>query len=202
MTKYLAACAFLLLVTHAIIYYLGYLNGHHDERQHPQDGIPRRTGADCMDSSWRARRDEDRASRRGGSSIGIGMLSSLIFLVLCFAGSSSAQIAPSYRRAYVALAAAGVASAALDVRETISFRREYGPAFRELDPLASRVVALPTPGYAIVSAMELAAMEFVGYRLSRSRRFRRVWWIPQAAQIAANSYGFAATRFGPRYTSR
>lgn len=64
---------------------------------------------------------------------------------------------------------------------------------RELDPLARPFVKLPSPVYLSFAAAASAATSYSGLKMrnSRHRLIRDTWWLPQAAQIAANSWGIS-----------
>lgn len=63
----------------------------------------------------------------------------------------------------------------------------------EEDPLARPIVKLPTPAYFAVGYTEAAAVDWLGLRMYRSRRWHRFWWVPQALQIGGNLFGASNT---------
>ena len=102
-------------------------------------------------------------------------------------GSLPDQPKPN-RRAFITLAVLGQIAAGADVQSTISLNTTAGS---EMDPLAKPIVALGRPGYVAASVALVGGLSYFGWRLGTSRRFHRVWWVPQVAQITANSL-FAA----------
>ena len=78
------------------------------------------------------------------------------------------------------------------------FRHEAGgvivesPAMPEGDPLAVPFTDLPKPAYYALGTALTLSLAYLGNGMKKSRHGweRRVWWLPQAAQIAINA-GFA-----------
>jgi hypothetical protein len=87
---------------------------------------------------------------------------------------------------------AGVYSAAwLDMTETQSSM----PNFTEADPLARPFLLLPKPLYYASGTMLGTAVNWLGWKMQRSERWHRIWWLPQAVSIAVNlsAYGYTRT---------
>lgn len=85
----------------------------------------------------------------------------------------------------------GVYSAAfLDMGESVSLR----PRFQEHDPLAKPFATLPAPAYYITGAALATGINWIGFKMARSERWHRVWWLPQVCSIAGNSFGFGYTK--------
>jgi hypothetical protein len=61
----------------------------------------------------------------------------------------------------------------------------------ESDPLARPLLHLPAPAYYACGAALATGVNWAALRMSRSKRFRRVWWIPQAVSVAGNMHGYS-----------
>lgn len=94
------------------------------------------------------------------------------------------------RKAFVAMSAAVYGFAFLDMHETKSF----GLSLIEHDPLARPFTRLPTPAYYVTGAAMTTGVNFVAWRLGHSRRWHKLWWIPQAACAYGNIYGYGTTK--------
>jgi hypothetical protein len=86
---------------------------------------------------------------------------------------------------WFALALGGQSAAMLDVNTTVSDAQ----CRIEDDPLARWAVCLPTPAYVAVAVAMTSAVSFVGLEMRRSKNawIRRLWWVPQVAQISINT---------------
>ena len=60
----------------------------------------------------------------------------------------------------------------------------------ESNPLARPLLKLPAPAYYACGVALATGVNWVGLRMSRSQRFRRVWWLPQALSVAGNTHGY------------
>jgi len=104
---------------------------------------------------------------------------------------------------WIASSLAAYAVAALDMhttqdtaRRVQQVHRQY-PAFPldysfEANPTARPFLKLPAPAYYACGAAFVTGINWLSLRMSRSRRFRRVWWLPQALSMAGNSYGYVS----------
>jgi hypothetical protein len=77
----------------------------------------------------------------------------------------------------------------LDMHQTLSL----GSHVDEHDPLVRPFVHMPPPAYYATGAALATGMNWLGWRISKSRRWRRMWWAPQLTAIAANSFGYGYT---------
>lgn len=102
---------------------------------------------------------------------------------------------------WVASSLAVYTAAALDMHATEetaqlakAFHRRYPwwPADYsfEANPLARPLLKLPAPAYYACGVVLATGVNYVGLRMSRSRRFRRVWWLPQALSATGNTRGY------------
>jgi hypothetical protein len=102
---------------------------------------------------------------------------------------------------WIASSLAVYAAAALDMHATEEtaervrrVHRQY-PFFQldysfEGDPLARPFVKLPAPAYYACGAAFATGVNWLSFRMSRSKRFHKIWWLPQAFSIAGNTHGF------------
>ena len=75
------------------------------------------------------------------------------------------------------------------------FRHEDGgvivesPAMPEGDPLVVPFTRLPKADYYIMGTVMAASLAYLGNGMKKSRHRweRKIWWVPQAAQIALNA---------------
>jgi hypothetical protein len=116
-------------------------------------------------------------------------------------------------KAWRALAAAGLGVAIADASLTKAHVGEPTEArsagvwlpgtTMEIDPLARPFVHLPAPAFVALSAGDSLAASWLGARMRRSRHRweRRIWWLPQTAQIAGNSWG-VSTWLHPHWRTR
>jgi hypothetical protein len=96
------------------------------------------------------------------------------------------------------LAVLGQAAAAADVASTIDVLNHGG---YEADPLAKPLAGLPKPMYAATSAAIVGGVSYLGLKMQESRRFHKVWWVPQVLQIAINSTGALHNSVSLAYTT-
>lgn len=61
----------------------------------------------------------------------------------------------------------------------------------ERDPLARPLLKLPAPAYYACGVALATGVNWAALRMSRSKRFRKVWWIPQAISVAGNAKGYS-----------
>lgn len=60
----------------------------------------------------------------------------------------------------------------------------------EADPLARPFLKLPAAAYYACGVALATGVNWLGLRMSRSKRFRKVWWLPQALSVAGNAHGY------------
>ncbi len=97
---------------------------------------------------------------------------------------------------WLSLSAATYTAAALDMHATanaLELAKKY-PAFYlgypEGDPIVRPFVKLPRPAYYACGVALATGVNWLGYRMSRSRKWRKVWWLPQSISSSTNSYGY------------
>ena len=94
------------------------------------------------------------------------------------------------RKAFVAMSAAVYGFAFLDMHETMSLE----PGLFEHDPLARPFTRLPPPAYYVTGAALATGVNFIAWKLGHSRRWHKLWWLPQAASACGNLYGYGTTK--------
>ena len=100
------------------------------------------------------------------------------------------------KRLWLALSATTYTAAALDMHATadaVQLKKKY-PAFYlgypEADPIARPFVKLPAPAYYACGFALATGVNWLGYRMSRARKWRKAWWLPQSISMSANGYGY------------
>jgi hypothetical protein len=89
---------------------------------------------------------------------------------------------------------AGVYTAAgLDMQRSESML----PHFDEKDPLVRPFLRLPAPAYYASAALFATGVNFLGWKMGRSERWHKIWWLPQVASMAGNLAGYGYTRAHP-----
>jgi hypothetical protein len=93
-------------------------------------------------------------------------------------------------RRFLLLSVGVYTAAAMDMQESASLR----PWFHEDDPLARPLVKLPVPAYYATGLAFATGMNWLGWRMARSEKWQRVWWLPQVCSIAGNLIGYGHTK--------
>ena len=119
-----------------------------------------------------------------------------VFLTFVFAPKARGDELPAapiakreVSKARVALTLANGALAFADVGYT---RAHWGPGAREYDPLAKPIIEHGGVCYALAGA-ETVGLAWLEGRMRGSRRWHRVWWMPQAVGIAGHAYALSRT---------
>jgi hypothetical protein len=95
-----------------------------------------------------------------------------------------------HKRLFWTMSAGVYTAAAFDMQQTESLR----PHFREYDPLAKPLVGLPAPAYYAAGALFATGVNWLGWKMARSPRWHRIWWVPQVTSMAGNFAGYSYTR--------
>jgi hypothetical protein len=93
-------------------------------------------------------------------------------------------------RRFLLLSTGVYAAATMDMQESASLR----PWFHEDDPLAKPFAKLHLPAYYATGFAFATGVNWLGWRMARSERWHRVWWLPQVCSIAGNLMGYAHTK--------
>jgi hypothetical protein len=89
---------------------------------------------------------------------------------------------------------AGVYTAAgLDMQRSESM----SPDFDERDPIVRPFLRLPAPTYYASATLFANGINFLGWKMARSERWHKIWWVPQVTSIAGNMAGYGYTRAHP-----
>ena len=59
----------------------------------------------------------------------------------------------------------------------------------EGNPLARPFVQLPRPAYYACGFALTTGVNWIAYEMSKSKKWNRVWWLPQSISIGANTHG-------------
>ena len=78
-------------------------------------------------------------------------------------------------RSFFVLSAGVYAAAGLDMQRSEAML----PDFDERDPIARPFLRLPTPAYYASAALFATGMNFLGWKMARSARWHKIWWVPQ-----------------------
>jgi len=91
------------------------------------------------------------------------------------------------RKVFLALGAAVYAASFLDMHEWIA-DRSHG--HKEVDPLAKPFAQWPAPAYYAAGLALDTGVNFLSYKMGKSRRWRKWRHLPQLIAIAGNLYGY------------
>jgi|HubBroStandDraft_6_1064221.scaffolds.fasta_scaffold118649_1 hypothetical protein len=94
------------------------------------------------------------------------------------------------RKKFIAMSLAVYGLAFLDMHETMSLE----PGLVEHDPLARPFTKLPQPAFYLTGAAMSTGVNFVAWKLGRSPKWHKMWWVPQAACAYGNIYGYGTTK--------
>jgi hypothetical protein len=95
------------------------------------------------------------------------------------------------------LLSAGVYAAALaDMHQTLAVRNLSW--WYETDPFARPFIHLPTPAYYATGLAMATGVNWLSWKMARSRRWRKLAPIAQVLSISGNLYGFHTNRFPPQ----
>jgi len=93
-------------------------------------------------------------------------------------------------KSFFVLSAGVYAAASLDMQQSESML----PHFDEKDPIARPFLRLPAPAYYASAALFATGMNFLGWKMARSERWHKIWWLPQVTSMAGNLAGYGYTR--------
>jgi hypothetical protein len=92
------------------------------------------------------------------------------------------------------LLSAGVYGAALaDMHQTLAVRENSW--WYETNPLAKPLVRLPAPAYYATGLAMATGINWLSWKMARSRRWRKLAPIPQLLAVSGNLYGFRTNRY-------
>jgi len=96
-------------------------------------------------------------------------------------------------KSFFVLSAGVYTAAGLDMQLSESML----PHFDEKDPLARPFLRLPAPAYYASAALFATGINFLGWKMARSERWHKIWWLPQVTSMAGNLAGYGYTRAHP-----
>ena len=96
-------------------------------------------------------------------------------------------------RSFWVLTAGVYTAAGLDMQRSESML----PDFDERDPIVRPFLRLPAPAYYASAALFATGINFLGWKMARSERWHKIWWVPQVATMAGNLAGYGYTRAHP-----
>ena len=102
-------------------------------------------------------------------------------------------VKPALPKSYWILTAGVYAAAGLDMQRSESML----PNFDEKDPVVRPFLRLPAPAYYASAALFATGINFLGWKMARSERWHKIWWLPQVASMAGNMAGYGYTRAHP-----
>lgn len=102
-------------------------------------------------------------------------------------------VKPALPKSYWVLTAGVCTAAGLDMHQSESML----PHFEEKDPIVRPFLRLPAPAYYASAALFAAGMNFLGWKMARSERWHKIWWLPQVTSMAGNLAGYGYTRAHP-----
>ncbi len=102
-------------------------------------------------------------------------------------------VKPALPKSFFVLTVGVYAAAGLDVQRSESML----PNFDEKDPVVRPFLRLPAPAYYASAALFATGINFLGWKMARSERWHKIWWVPQVASMAGNFAGYGYTRAHP-----
>ena len=102
-------------------------------------------------------------------------------------------VKPPLPRSYWALTVGVYTAAGLDTQRSEAML----PDFDERDPIARPFLRLPAPACYASAALFATGMNFLGWKMARSARWHKIWWVPQLTSMAGNLEGYGYTRVHP-----
>jgi hypothetical protein len=100
---------------------------------------------------------------------------------------------PPLPKSFWVLTAGVYTAAGLDMQRSESML----PNFDERDPIVRPFLRLPAPAYYASAALFATGVNFLGWKMARSERWRKIWWVPQVCSTVGNLAGYGYTRAHP-----
>jgi hypothetical protein len=102
-------------------------------------------------------------------------------------------VKPALPKSFWVLTAGVYTAAGLDMQRSESML----PHFDEHDPVVRPFLRLPAPAYYASAALFATGINFLGWKMERSERWHKIWWVPQVCSMAGNFAGYGYTRAHP-----
>jgi hypothetical protein len=103
------------------------------------------------------------------------------------------------KKLFVVMSGAVYSAALMDMRRTMQWRDWYQQSRQpfyvsyEADPFARPLIKLPKPAYYATGLALATGVNFLAWKMEHSRRFHKVWFIPQLLSTGGNAYGYEST---------
>lgn len=108
-------------------------------------------------------------------------------------GELRRALKPPLPKSFFVLSAGVYTAAGLDMQRSESML----PHFDEKDPVARPFMRLPPPAYCASATLFATGVNFLGWKMARSERWHKIWWLPQVTSMAGNLAGYGYTRAHP-----
>ena len=102
-------------------------------------------------------------------------------------------VKPALPKSFWVVTAGVYMAAGLDMQRSESML----PDFDESDPIVRPFLRLPAPAYYASAALFATGINFLGWKMARSERWHKIWWLPQVATMAGNLAGYGYTPAQP-----
>jgi hypothetical protein len=103
-------------------------------------------------------------------------------------------VKPPLQKSFWVLTAGVYTAAGLDMQRSESML----PNFDERDPIVRPFLRLPAPAYYASAALFATGVNYLGWKMARSERWHKIWWVPQIASMAGSFAGYGYTRAHPQ----
>jgi hypothetical protein len=94
---------------------------------------------------------------------------------------------------FLLLSGLAYAAAGMDMHDTVDSinrcKHYHCVGDAEGDPVARPFTHLPTPAYYVSGYALVTGVNWLGWKLGKSARGRKVWWLPQTIAISLNTQG-------------
>ncbi len=102
-------------------------------------------------------------------------------------------VKPTLPKSFFLLTAGVYTAAGLDMQRSESML----PNFDERDPFVRPFLRRPAPAYYTSASLFATGINFLGWKMARSERWHKIWWVPQVCSMAGNLAGYGYTRAHP-----
>jgi hypothetical protein len=108
-------------------------------------------------------------------------------------GELRGAVKPALPKPFWVLTAGVYTAAGLDMQRSEAML----PNFDERDPIVRPFLRMPAPAYYASAALFATGINYLGWKMARSERWHKIWWVPQVATMAGNLAGYGYTRAHP-----
>jgi len=98
----------------------------------------------------------------------------------------------THKTSFIALSTGVYAASLLDMQQTLKVRKLSW--WYETDPLARPFSRLPAPAYYATGLAMATGVNWLSWKMSHSRKWRKLSFLPQALATTGNIYGFRSNR--------